>query len=335
MKNTTIELKDKRVLLIIPKYFGYEEYIKREFEKKGAVVYMIYENINHISLFYRAIYVFFKGIRHWVYKAHFEKKIRGIKEQIDTVVVIHGDALDESIIEEIRSKNPECRFILYQWDSTKNNPSAIKLAPKFDSVLTFDKGDADKYGWTYRPLFFIQSLIGQEKVKKYDYSFIGLLHSKRVQILHSAKKECNRLGLRFFYYLYSVGLVFFRHKFIQRDPEYINVDRRDVSFRPLSLEESYKIYGQSKAIIDFSHPGQQGLTMRTIECLGQECKLITNNKSILQEEFYNPENIYVYSDDKLVIPEDFLNKPYIRPSEDIYRKYSLSEWVDDLVRDLL
>ena len=68
MKNTTIELKDKRVLLIIPKYFGYEEYIKREFEKKGAVVYMIYENINHISLFYRAIYVFFKGIRHWVYK---------------------------------------------------------------------------------------------------------------------------------------------------------------------------------------------------------------------------------------------------------------------------
>ena len=43
-------------------------------------------------------------------------------------------------------------------------------------------------------------------------------------------------------------------------------------------------------------PGQGGLTIRTLEALFYNKKLITNNESITEYDFYNADNIFIYKE---------------------------------------
>ena len=82
--------------------------------------------------------------------------------------------------------------------------------------------------------------------------------------------------------------------------------------------------------MDYTHPGQTGFTMRTIEALGNGCKLITNNPLVKDADFYDPNNILVYEGTDVEIPEWFVQTPYRKPDDAIYRKYSLTQWIADI-----
>ena len=48
-------LNNKNVLLIVPRYFGYEELIRVQLLKAGTNVFTIIENVDNISYKYRFI----------------------------------------------------------------------------------------------------------------------------------------------------------------------------------------------------------------------------------------------------------------------------------------
>ena len=54
------------------------------------------------------------------------------------------------------------------------------------------------------------------------------------------------------------------------------------------------IYSNSRCVLDSAQEGQMGLTIRVLEALGAKKKLITTNEDIVNYDFYNEENIYVY-----------------------------------------
>ena len=63
-----------------------------------------------------------------------------------------------------------------------------------------------------------------------------------------------------------------------------------------------------------------------MESLFYEIKLITDNKHIKNEVFYNKDNIFILDEDKNENLSDFLNKPYNHDS-DIYKKdYDIDRW---------
>ncbi|MFH4210110.1 lipopolysaccharide biosynthesis protein, partial [Acinetobacter baumannii] len=70
------------------------------------------------------------------------------------------------------------------------------------------------------------------------------------------------------------------------------------------MDEIIKLYAKSNVILDISHPGQSGLTMRTFEAIGAGKKLITTNLNIKEYPFYNSDNIFIISRDKLVLEKD-------------------------------
>ncbi|MCV4677987.1 hypothetical protein OFC08_34485, partial [Escherichia coli] len=59
----------------------------------------------------------------------------------------------------------------------------------------------------------------------------------------------------------------------------------DVEFEPLSQSEVVEMMKCSEIIIDIHHPRQRGLTMRTIECIGLNKKIITTNEDIKKYDF--------------------------------------------------
>ena len=101
--------------------------------------------------------------------------------------------------------------------------------------------------------------------------------------------------------------------------------------KSLSLEETYKIYSRSRIIVDYTHPNQTGFTMRTIEALGNRCKLVTNNQLIKSADFYNPHNVYVYEGTNVEIPLKFINSEYEDVNKKIYNYYSLNGWINTLL----
>jgi hypothetical protein len=104
---------------------------------------------------------------------------------------------------------------------------------------------------------------------------------------------------------------------------------RDVNFKPLNQLDIRKIIENSKCVIDLSHSHQSGLTMRAIETLGMQKKLVTNNKMIKEYDFYNKDNIYVIGDD--IGLKEFMLKPYVKINQKILNQYALDSWTLKLI----
>lgn len=321
----------KHCLLICPKFYGYEVLIQNELKKYYEKVDVIYENRDWVSLWHRFVYVYAPTIKNRVLNKFYIDTIKKISRDVDTVLVIRGSSLSRMVMEYLKNiYGKSCLYIMYQWDGVKNNPEILKIVDLFDEIYTFDIEDSQKYAWGYRPLFFDPEKVENRK-KDITISYLCSLHSQRAQVLENLKGYCYKHSLSLYSNMYCNRLAYFKWKYIGKKPEYRNTNNKDVSFKSLSLEETYKIYSRTRIIIDYTHPGQTGFTMRTIEALGNRCKLVTNNQLIKNADFYNPNNVYVYEGTNIEIPTDFIESEYEEVDERIYNYYSLKGWMNTLL----
>lgn len=326
-----IKMKNDNILIIMPKFYGYEKVIECEARKRFNNVYIIYENRDWVSVWHRFVYVYLPSKKREVLNKFYKKQIDRLPKVIDLVFVIRGSSLSSPIMNYMKNRfTDSCQYIMYQWDGVKNNPEILDIQKYFDKLFTFDIEDSIKYGWNYRPLFYIKDKVIDGN-KDIDISFLCSLHSQRAKIQERIKSICKKKSFVFYSHMYCNRFTYYKWKYIGRKLEYKDTNDREVVFKSLSLDETYLIYGRSKVIVDYTHPEQTGFTMRTIEAIGNKCKLITNNKYIVNADFYNPENIFVYDDINFEIPEDFIEKPYESINEELYKYYSLERWFDSFL----
>ncbi|EEX2831637.1 glycosyltransferase, partial [Escherichia coli] len=79
--------------------------------------------------------------------------------------------------------------------------------------------------------------------------------------------------------------------------------------------------------IDIHHPSQHGLTMRTIEAVGLNKKIITTNADIKKYDFYDPKDVYVYQSGDSKLPDVFLSTSTTNFKN--REMYSLKCWVEN------
>lgn len=326
-----MESSNKKTLLIMPKFYGYEDIVASAMKEKFQSIKLIYENRDWVSFWHRFVYVYMPNKKRKVLDDFYIKELSNVDKDIDVVLVIRGSSLSGKIMEYMKSIFPEkCQYIMYQWDGIKNNQDALSVVKYFDHIYTFDVKDAVEYGWGYRPLFFDRRMI-KSLNKDIDISFLCSLHSQRAQILNKLKPVCTLKGYNFHTHMYCGKFLYYKWKYIGKKSEYKDTNNKDVSFKSLTLQESYDLYSRSKVIVDYTHPGQTGFTMRTIEAIGNRCKLITNNAYIKNADFYNPNNIYVYEGTDVNIPEGFVDSNYEDIDEKLYSYYSLEGWLNTLL----
>lgn len=323
-------VKDKKVLLIMPCFFGYEKEVKRKLEENGAEVFLVFENMNEINFWYRFVYVYCSSKKEKLMNHYYKQHIKKLPNKIDYVLVVRGDSLSTIILEMLRERYSTAIFSMYQWDSVANNKNASKIARHFDRVATFDMKDAKMYGWKYRPLFYIKELCDGTISRDIDMTYICSIHSKRVYIYNLLKKIADENNLRLYNYMFVKRIRYILHKYIKKDKVFMDVAKSDVFYNSLDIQQTNKIYNRSKIIVDYTHPMQSGLTMRTIESVGHGCKLITNNKNICETPLYN-NNIYIYDEDNFIIPKEFIEREY-EPLDKIQMEYySLDGWLEELI----
>ena len=87
-----------------------------------------------------------------------------------------------------------------------------------------------------------------------------------------------------------------------------------------------------ECIIDIIINEQSGLSLRVMEALFFNKKLITNNKYIADMDFYNPNNIYIFGVDKEPI-SNFMNKKYQIVPDSIKNNYLLDSFVKRITKE--
>jgi hypothetical protein len=315
----------KRVLFIGPAFYSYHEVIIKGIEKTLPATVDYFPQITPNKYLQRIS-------EHVDLNAYFarhlqkrvEKGIRNIKYKYDYIFVIKGDIVNDDLMKRLKNEFPDALFIYYTWDSFVKYPQAERNLKYFGRKYSFDGNDCLKYPEVrYLPLFHNWKQPAHEKDSfAYDLLFVGNATFRRLDFLEKIQPQCDVYNIRVKYYLPISRKLFLYYKMTNRYGSLL----KHFYFKRISLEEYFVLLSETKAVIDSEHPTQSGLTMRTIESLALNKKLITTNKNILKEPFYNPANIMVIDRSCPCIEPDFF-KTGFEPDNRFWNNYSLETWL--------
>jgi len=286
-------------------FFGYEKNIIHELESRGAVVIWMADR-PFKSIFLRALTTYIPCLTSFLSDRIYYKFLRNCINDFDIVFIINGQTVSSKILKTLRFKYSSAKFYLYLWDSFSNRPNLNVKLKFFDHISTFDPKDAVEHNLNFRPLFFShEDNKNQVDELVFDWSFIGTNHSDRYSIIKKMILFANQKRNSYVYLYIHAKWVFWILKAFNFN--YINANKNEFKFCPLSKADVYEIFSKSKAILDIEHPNQYGLTMRTFEVIGSRKKLITTNKNIKNYDFYNSKNICIVDREFPLVPDDFFD----------------------------
>ena len=326
-----MDLNGKTVLLLAPKFFGYEIEIKKELENFGAKV--IYFDERPKNDFFTKVFIRL-NLKSFISKKiddYYKNIIEVTKcENVNYLFLVAPETIDLKIIEKIKQNHKNIQIFTYFWDSIKNKRTALNYLHISDKYFSFDSNDIKVDNKIeFLPLFYIkdyENILNEREDILYDICFIGTIHSDRYKIIKQIEDQVRSIGLQTYFYFYSPSkILFFFQKLFKKD--FKDIKWEDVSFKSLNKLDVINIIKKSKTIIDIQHPLQTGLTMRTIEMLGANKKILTTNKDIINYDFFIKDNILVLDRNEIEINAEFFDKKYFKIEEGLYKKYSLSNWL--------
>lgn len=290
-------LQGKRILFIGIGFYDYEEKICSKLNQEGAdVTYVTSTTVNIFIRFLLKIGILSFALK---LKNRIRKKKMMKVVGCDYVFIIKGHELTQDDINLLHSLNPGAKFILYLWDSLIRHDNRELLLRNFENIWSFDRKDCVSYPQLkFRPLFFREYLPVTEK--KYKLSFIGWMHSDRLEIIRELRRQLKDSGESYYLKLYTgrFNYLLLRYLYRKLTPE----DRELIILRPVGYSEVQKITATSQIVLDISHPQQSGLTMRTIETLAAGCHLLTTNGDIVNYPEIEKSSYTLLNRKKLQIP---------------------------------
>lgn len=320
----------KKILFIAPAFFGYEREIKKRLEELGAHVDYHDDRPSTSAWSKFAIRVMPRTQQQAIHR-YFSVLLDSNHGNYDFVFIIKMECMPADILQALREKNAKAKFIYYSYDSVKNNGNFRQSVGQFDSAFTFDDQDAQTIpGIRLRPLFFLNEYRDLPRTEiGYNVTFIGTAHSDRYALVKKISAALPPNGKPNFFFLFIPSIVIYRLKklFV---PAFFKSKISEFSFAPMNKAQVMAAIAKSNVILDFQHPNQIGLTMRTIEMVGARKKLITTNQNVRKYDFYRPENIAVIDREMPQIDPAFLTTPYVDLPAALYDKYSIDGWLRDV-----
>lgn len=286
----------------------------------SADVYPLYKELHGLqrTLFKLYEHVHFCDVTRWL--EDWKYKIA----EYDVIFIFDG-VRGRDVIEYIRDHNKRARIIIYYINPVD---FADRKAPHHYKGLecefyTFDPIDAKKFGIEFKPYFYPEEYMVDcdEKVDiKQDVFFVGV-DKDRLGIIKDLHKKFEQMNLTD-----KLMIVATPHK------KYSRSDEKWLAKR-VPYEKIAENIKQSRAILDIVQSGQSGITLRPMEAMFYNKKLITNNIYIKEYDFYNPRNIFILQERNISELKEFLDLPIIEIAQEVKNKYRFSGgWMKDFLR---
>lgn len=217
-------------------------------------------------------------------------------------IILFDNGFSSDLSKYIKRKNKKVKLILWFWNPVMENSKKFLEDKNLDEIWTYDKDDAKKYNLKYNTQFYTKKMKSVPINKKQDIIFLGR-DKGRKDIINKVKEEFQKNNV-------SIKTIIVEGK-------------KDC----MTYEEYIGQVQESKAILEIVLGDIKGLTIRTMESLFLKKKLITNNKDIINYDFYNSNNIFVLGEDNLDNIKEFIEKEYVEIDEKIINYYDFYEWL--------
>ncbi len=247
--------------------------------------------------------------------------------EFDLVLAVGVEGLSSKAVDLLRNRNPRARFLIYLADSIRNSPMCLRRCSAFDEVISFDRADCEAQPrWRYRPLFATSEYWSHGTVGHRGVSFVGSFHPERLKVLRKWVSHCREISLDGEYLLAMRGWID-RLRWLRSS---IDTGITPLT-RPLSAEHACAIYRFHGTVLDIHHPLQTGLTMRTIEALAAGCRLVTTNRRVVEEAFFDPERIMVIDRFDPRPDPDFLRGQRSSVAPALPERFTVKGWAEEVV----
>ena len=328
-RNWFNDCREQRKIILLMKicvisfdFWNYDEHIVEELKRRGIVA-------NHINIGAYQHKSFSARVQNTISKIVLKRNLKNkqrqemILDQLkklgkqDQILVINPELIERKYHEEI--KKFAGKYIAYLYDSLARCP-AEHLFDLFDEIFSFDKDDAKKHDFQLITNYNYLPESQLDKNPSFDMVFIAS-YDKRIEILSKITKKLHKMGLS--YYAKIVGKKAWK--------ENLNLDsKRTVFFtrRRLAHKDVPEFYKSGKVLLDLTRENQTGLSFRIFEAMALKKKIITDNQTIKDYDFFNPNNILVLKDDLSNLEKSFFETDYQELDPEIYRKYTLEHWVE-------
>lgn len=323
----------KKVLFIGLNFYNYDKAIVQELISQGYEVdsYPCFFPVNNPMVILLSFFKFEKIVNKQS-ESFRRKLVDSIGSGYDFVFIIGGVDTTDSFVAELKRKNPTSKFILYLWDSLENKPNILPLFKYFDKIFSFDRNNCNKHSeMKFLPLFYRNEYNRNTvNIGNVDVFHLGTVHSDRLKIVMNIVTMCLKNNISFNFKL-RMERIYYYYKILTSSV--LKWAKPYIIFEDVSHKANVDYIDNSKAVLDIQHPTQTGLTMRTMELVGMQKKIITTNEDILNYDFFSKENILVIDRYNPEIPEDFLTNPFIPIAENIRKKYCIKSWVENVFRE--
>lgn len=258
-----------------------------------------------------------KNIKEVYYRKILEKRLAILKQNYDVIFIIRPDLLTNKELLTLKSKTP--KLIAYYWDTMNFYPRKKKIIHLFDKVYSFDIQDCKKYNFEFLTNFYYHEPAPVEPDK--TVFCISHIEKKRYAFFNQMGKllEENQITFRFL---------------TKQSKEKLQSPYIEYLKESIPYHQMLELLNHYEVVLDIAKPHQHGLSFRIFESLGMNKKIMTNNRSVMEYDFYNPNNILVIDFDNLVIPTEFFQTPYQLIEEDIKQKYHLRSFVKTVLSNI-
>lgn len=241
----------------------------------------------------------------------------------DQILVLNPDVFTDETLVVIRKYTN--RLITFLYDNLARYPVQEKLH-FFDKIFSFDNDDVQKYQFEKLCNYnYLNEHQVKSSIAKYDIFYITSFDKRRNKIILSLINKLDELTLN--YRIFIVGKKIWKLKLerlFSRKNKFQSVVFRKKIIDP---KETIRSYEDSTAILDLMRAGQSGLSFRIFEAMALRKKIVTDNPTIKDYNFFNPQNILVLNEDLSNLEQEFFNSPYVELPAKIYEQYTLKSWV--------
>lgn len=321
----------KRLLFIGPRFYNYHEIIKQGFERAGYEV-DYFDDRPDANFVTKVLVRLNKNLIKSKIRKYFDKILaKASSTEYDVVFVLYGQSFSKEMIEELKAKCPQSRFIFYMYDPISSMPDRLEFSEVFDDCYSFDYDDCKNHdNFKLIPLFYSFENYTKEDLK-YDACVILTMMPGKYENIKAMVGGLEDKGFKVFKkYILQSRLVWLYYRLTKKD--FKRSKMGEFCYKRLPKEEVNRALMQSKYVLDCPKEGQTGLTIRTFEALSAEKKLITTNKTIVNYDFYRPENVYVY-DGEFDFDDIFFHSEYIPVEESVKANYYIDSWVSRILQN--
>ena len=305
---------DKKILIL--SQTTKDDYALMEWEKNGVDTDITLKDCNRVLRAIRRLWIKFHLPLQHVWYGDWTKRIADYD-----MILIHGTWLAEDIPHWLRKKaqkeNPDLKIIWWYWNHVVDADHPDRVSEEDCEKWSFDQKDCQTYHMNYNTQYYFRSYkVPQDLPAPSDIYYLGT-EGGRLPFLMGLHRQFTAMDLKTDFNIFVT------------DPSKIQKGKEDCFItKKMDYQDNLRHIGACKAVLEILREGQSGQTLRPLECLFHQRKLITNDRSIDGMIYYHPDNIFILEKDDIETLPAFLEKPFVPIPEHVVNIYESQSWLE-------